>query len=92
MLITVELHRLQLSVLRPCVPLPWPTAHDLDLARQVGFVPPVVARFLPGADPPHYEILSGLKHWLLAQRMPLATVPVQIVTGISDEMARLLVE
>ncbi|MFO1429872.1 MAG: ParB/RepB/Spo0J family partition protein [Candidatus Competibacteraceae bacterium] len=91
MLSTLELYRLQISALRPRVPLPWPTVQELTVARQVGLVPPVVVRPLPG-DPQCYEILSGLKHWLLAQRAPLATVPAQIVTDLSDEAVRLLVE
>lgn len=92
MLSALELHRLQISVLRPHVPLPWPTAPELAVARRVGLVPPVLVRPLPGVDPPHYEILNGLKHWLLAQRAPLATVPAQIVTDLGDDEARLLVE
>ena len=49
-------------------------------------------RPLPGTIPPRYEILTGLRHWLLAQRAELATVPVQVRDSLSEEDARRLVE
>ncbi|MDG4597447.1 MAG: ParB/RepB/Spo0J family partition protein [Candidatus Contendobacter sp.] len=89
---TVPLDLLHVSALRPAVPLPWPTPRAVALARAVGFVEPVTARPLPGTTPPRYEILAGLKHWLLAQRAELSTVPVQVVEDLSDADARRLVE
>lgn len=88
----VPLDLLHVSALRPAVPLPWPTPAAVALARAVGFVEPVTVRPLPGATPPRYEILSGLKHWLLAQRAELATVPVHVRDPLSDADARRLVE
>ena len=91
-MLAVPLDLLHLSSLRPAVPLPWPTPAAVALARTVGFVEPVTVRPLPGTTPPRYEILAGLRHWLLAQRAELATVPVQVREPVSDEDARRLVE
>ena len=51
----------------------------------------MVARPIPNTYPPCYEILTGLKHWLLAQQFPGTTVPV-LVRTVSDAMARRWVE
>jgi len=88
----IPLDLLHVSPLRPSLPLPWPTPAAVALARAVGFVEPVTVRPLPGATPPCYEILTGLRHWLLAQRAELATVPVQVRDSLSEEDARRLVE
>jgi len=88
----VPLDLLHISRWRPPTPLPWPTPAAVALARAVGFVEPVTVRPLPGATPPRYEILAGLRHWLLAQRAELATVPVHVQDSLSDEDARRLVE
>ena len=89
---TIPLDLLHVSTRRPAVPLPWPTPQAIALARAVGFVEPVTVRPPPGTTPPRYEILAGLKHWLLAQRAELATVPVQVRERLSDADARRLVE
>ena len=91
-MLAVPLDLLHISRLRPPLPLPWPTPAAVALARTVGFVEPVTVRPLPGATPPRYEILAGLRHWLLAQRAELATVPVHVQDSLSDEDARRLVE
>ena len=91
-MLAVPLDLLHVSRLRPPTPLPWPTPAAVALARTVGFVEPVTVRPLPGATPPRYEILAGLRHWLLAQRAELATVPVQVQDSLSEEDARRLVE
>ncbi len=84
----IELDRLYISPLRsPQQPLLWPTADELARAREFGLIEPVIVRPLPGTRPPDYEILFGLKRWLLAQRLSLATVPI-IVRAVSDETAR----
>ena len=88
----IPLDLLHVSPLRPPLPLPWPTPAAVALARAVGFVEPVTVRPLPGTTPPRYEILAGLRHWLLAQRAELATVPVQVQDSLSEEDARRLVE
>ena len=88
----VPIDLLHISSLRPPLPLPWPNPAAVALARAVGFVEPVTVRPLPGATPPRYEILAGLRHWLLAQRAELATVPVHVQDSLSDEDARRLVE
>ena len=88
----VPLDLLHISSLRPPLPLPWPTPAAVALARTVGFVEPVTVRPRPGATPPRYEILAGLRHWLLAQRAELATVPVHVQDSLSEEDARRLVE
>ncbi|MBK8185615.1 MAG: ParB N-terminal domain-containing protein [Candidatus Competibacteraceae bacterium] len=84
----IELDRLYISPSGPrhchC---PWPTADELARARETGLIEPVIVRPLPGTRPPDYEILFGLKRWLLAQRLSLATVPI-IVRAVSDETAR----
>ena len=90
-MLAVPLDLLHLSSLRPAVPLPWPTPAAVALARTVGFVEPVTVRPLPGTTPPRYEILAGLRHWLLAQRAALSTVPVHVLEGLSDADARRLV-
>jgi len=88
----IELDRLRISPYRSWLwPLPWPNATELARARTAGLVEPVIARPLPSARPVCYEILTGLKQWLLAQRMPLATMPV-VVREVSDAVARRWVE
>ena len=89
---TVPLDLLHISPLRPAAPLPWPTAPAVALAQAVGFVDPVTARPIPGTTPQRYEILTGLKHWLLAQRAQLATVPLHLREHLSEREARQLVE
>lgn len=91
-MLAVPLDLLHLSRWRPLTPLPWPTPAAVALARAIGFVEPVTVRPLPGATPPRYEILAGLRHWLLAQRAELATVPVHVRDSLSEEDARRLVE
>lgn len=88
----VPLDLLHISRWRPPTPLPWPTPAAVALARAVGFVEPVTVRPLPDTTPPRYEILAGLRHWLLAQRAQLATVPIQVREPVSDADARRLVE
>jgi ParB family chromosome partitioning protein len=87
----VPLDLLHVSPLRPPTPLPWPGPQAVALARAAGLVEPVTARPLPGASPPGYEILAGLRHWLLAQRAALSTVPVHVLEGLGDADARRLV-
>ena len=91
-MLAVPLDLLHVSRRRPPLPLPWPTPVAVALARAVGFVEPVTVRPLPGVTPPRYEILAGLRHWLLAQRAELATVPVHVRDSLSEEDARRLVE
>lgn len=89
---TVPLDLLYISPLRPALSLPWPTAPAVALAQAVGFVDPVTVRPIPGTIPQRYEILTGLKHWLLAQRAQLATVPIHLREQLSEREARQLVE
>ena len=91
-MLAVPLDLLQISRFRSPAPLPWPPAQAVALARAVGFVDPVTVRPLPGAIPPRYEILTGLRHWLLAQRAQLASVTIQLRESLSDDQARRLVE
>ena len=88
----VPLDLLHVSPLRPPLLLPWPGPRAVALARAVGGVEPVTVRPLPGATSPGYEILAGLRHWLLAQRAALSTVPVHVLEGLSDADARRLIE
>jgi ParB family chromosome partitioning protein len=89
----IELHQLHISALRPrSWPLPWPTPTELTRARETGLIEPVTVRPLKLTScPVDYEILAGLKHWLLAQRLALSTIPAQ-VCEVDDETARLWVE
>jgi len=87
----VPLDLLYISRYRPSVPLPWPTAQAIALARTVGFVDPVTVRPLPGTTPQCYEILTGLRHWLLAQRVPLETVAIQVREHLIEEDAQRLI-
>lgn len=88
----IELDRLYISRFRPTQrPLAWPSPGELAHARKTGLIEPVIVRPLPGEPPPTYEILSGLKRWLLAQRLHLTTVPVDI-RAVDDETARCWVE
>ncbi|MCP5197430.1 MAG: hypothetical protein H6974_11705 [Gammaproteobacteria bacterium] len=89
---TVPLDLLHISRLRPPAPLPWPTVQAIALARTVGFVDPVTVRPLPETQPLRYEILTGLKHWLLAQKAQLTTITIQVREALSDTQARQLVE
>lgn len=82
---------LQISPLRPSAPLPWPSASAVALARIVGFVDPLTVRPIAETWPQRYEILTGLKHWLLAQRAQLATITVQVREPLSDEQAHQLI-
>ena len=90
-MLAVPLDLLRVSPLRPPLPLPWPDPQAVALARAVGLVEPVTARPLPGTTAPGYEILAGLRLWLLAQRAELPTVPVQVLEELSDADARRLV-
>mgnify|MGYP001489681597 CR=1 FL=1 len=86
----LELDRLQISFFRPRhLPRPWFTA--TELARAAELVEPVIARLIPDTQPPNYSILTGLKHWLMAQRLLRATMPV-LVRTVSDAMSRRWVE
>jgi len=88
----IELDRLYMSRFRPTQrPLAWPSPGEVAHARKTGLIEPVIVRPLPGALLPNYEILSGLKRWLLAQRLHLITVPVDI-RAVDDETARCWVE
>ncbi|HPE72612.1 MAG TPA: hypothetical protein PK018_10685, partial [Candidatus Competibacter sp.] len=88
---SVPLDLLQISPLRPSAPLPWPSASAMALARSVGFVDPVTVRPIAETWPQRYEILTGLKHWLLAQRAELPTIAVQVREPLSDEQAYQLI-
>lgn len=90
MLLQVELHRLQLSPYRLRRPLPWPSAEEIELIRELGFVEPITARPLPLTDPPHYELVAGEKHWLAAQKAGLATIPVMVLDAIDEDTAQRL--
>lgn len=91
MWLELELDRLTLSPLRPKRPLPQPAPDDVRLARELGFVGPITARPSPGTRPARYEIVSGEKPWLTAQKAGLATVSVRVRPGLSDaDVARLL--
>jgi ParB family chromosome partitioning protein len=88
----IELDRLYTSHLRSIQqPLPWPNPSEVAHARETGLIEPVIVRPLPGTQPPNYEILFGLKNWLLAQRLGLVKAPVTIRT-VGDEIARRWVE
>lgn len=84
-MLAVSLDLLYISRCRPPIPLPWPSAQAIALARTVGFVDPVTVRPLPGTTPQRYEILTGLRHWLLAQRARLETVAIQVREDLSEE-------
>lgn len=90
MLLQLELYRLQLSPYRPPRPLPWPSAEEIELIRELGFVEPITARPLPRTDPPQYEIVAGEKHWLAAQKAGLAKIPVLVLNAIDEDTAQRL--
>lgn len=87
----VPLDLLQISPLRPSAPLPWPPAAAVALARSVGFVDSVTVRPIAATGPQRYEILTGLKHWLLAQRAQLPTIAIQVREPLSDAQAHQLI-
>lgn len=88
----IELDRLYISRFRPVQqPLPWPSPNEVAHMRKTGLIEPVIVRPLPGEPPLNYEILFGLKRWLLAQRLHLTTIPVDIRT-VDDETAHCWVE
>lgn len=84
----IEVYRLELSVLRRGR-FSQPAADEIALARELGVLPPVVARpkgpTASGARP-NYEILSGEKSWFIAQALAMHTVDVQ-VHEVDDEAA-----
>ena len=86
----LELDRLSLSPLRPKRPLPLPDPDEIRLARELGFVDPVTARPLPGTEPARYEIVSGEKPWLTAQKAGLPTVSVRVRDDFQDADVRRL--
>jgi len=90
MLLQLELYRLQLSPYRQQRPLPWPSAEEIELIRELRFVEPITARPLPLTDPPQYEIVSGEKHWLAAQKAGLASIPVIVLNAMDEARARRL--
>jgi len=90
MWLDLELDRLSLSPLRPKRPLPWPDPDDIQLARDLGFVDPITARPIPGTRPVCYEIVSGEKSWLTAQKAGLPTVSVIVREDLQNEEVRRL--
>ncbi|MFO1432487.1 MAG: ParB/RepB/Spo0J family partition protein [Candidatus Competibacteraceae bacterium] len=88
MLLQLELHQLFLSPYRKRRPLPWPSAEEIELIRELGFVDPVTARPIPHTEPPHYEILSGEKNWLAAQKAGLTRIAVMVLAEADDETAK----
>lgn len=88
----IELERLHVSPFRPRAwPLPWPTPGELARARETGLLEPATVRPLSAGPAGDYEILAGLKHWLLAQRLGVPAMPVA-VRDVGDGTARRWVE
>lgn len=90
MWIELELDRLHLSAQRPKRPLAWPSAAEVDLVRSLGFVEPVTVRSIPGSSPTCYEIVSGEKQWLTAQRADLPTITAWVRDDLTDDTIRRL--
>ena len=80
----LELDRLSLRAQRPKQSLPWPTAEEIETVRMLGFVDPVTVRSIPGTHPTHYEILSGEKQWLTAQKAGLSRIAVLVRDSLDD--------
>lgn len=60
---------------------------EIDDTRENGFFEAVCVREIKGLPDPEYEILSGVRSWVVAQAAGITEVPVQIMKGVSDEMA-----
>ena len=88
MLLQLELHQLFLSPYRKRWPLSWPSAEEIVLIQELGFVDPVTACPIPYTEPPQYEILSGEKNWLAAQKAGLTRIPVIVLAEADDETAK----
>ena len=94
MLEQIDLDLLVLSRERGNRPLPEISAGDLELAHLSGSVGIVVARPLPcddGSGAPRYEIVTGEKNWLLAQRAGHSRIPVLVRPELSDEETKDLI-
>jgi ParB family chromosome partitioning protein len=88
----IYIEHLMLSPLRTKGrPLPSPTPAELVTVRRSGTVDPLTVRPIPNTTPAEYEILSGVKSWLAAQRAPLEKVPAYVRTDLTDTEAHELV-
>jgi ParB family chromosome partitioning protein len=88
MWLELELDRLCLSAQRPQRPLPWPSTEEVEIVRALGFVDPVTVRSIPETRPTRYEIVSGEKQWLAAQKAGLSKIAVLVRDGLEDEEVR----
>lgn len=88
MWLELELDRLCLSAQRPKRPLPWPTAEEVETVRALGFVDPVTIRSIPDTNPTRYEIISGEKQWLAAQKAGLSKIAVLVRDSLDDDEVR----
>ena len=72
-------------------PLPSVRPSDLQVAERqgLGVLPPLVARRGNGG---RYEILVGLRIWLMAQKLNDHSVGTVVLEGVSDEVARELIQ
>jgi ParB family chromosome partitioning protein len=88
MWLELELDRLSLSAQRPPRPLPWPSIEEVEIVRMLGFVAPVTVRSLPATHPTRYEIISGEKQWLAAQKAGLSTLAAFVRDDLDDAAVR----
>ncbi len=88
MWLELELDRLSLSAQRPPRPLPWPSTEEVEIVRALGFVDPVTVRSIPETRPTRYEIVSGEKQWLAAQKAGLSKIAVLVRDSLEDEEVR----
>lgn len=86
MLKQIDIELLELSSLRGSKRLPAVTGEEIHRAQRYGIINPVVA--IPKEDGKRYEIISGEKSWLLAQRAMIHRVPVYVREDIGQNELR----
>jgi len=88
---------LDIDLLKPHELLPHYSVHqvtdsDVHSARLHGFTKLTDVRKLGDGVPVEYEIISDIRPWVIAQVAGIHQIPVNVISGISDERAGQLVK
>lgn len=80
------LRSVDIDLLEPLQAGPRPTfsADEVEMARLVGILEPVIAQPTADTRPPRYRILAGEASWYLAQAAHLHQVPVRVLEDLSE--------
>jgi len=87
----IDIDLLTLSKLRSQARLPRVTERDVAIARDCG-VRPVVVRPLAGSLPLRYEIVEGVKSWLVAGRAGMTKIAAEVRHELTDDEVLNLLE